>query len=104
MTAQARVEQTGLIYSRATRQFIATVHVADQGASPLSGPLHVVFNGLGPGIQLVNRTGFLGSAPYLTLPNSSSVMPGATVTATVTFTNSSMSYITFAPAVFAGSL
>lgn len=104
VTAQTRVEKTGLIYSRATRQFIATVRVTNQGASPLSGPLHVVFNGLGPGIQLVNRTGFLGSAPYLTLPNSSSVMPGATVTATVTFTNSSPSYITFAPAVFAGSL
>jgi hypothetical protein len=104
VTSQTRVENTGYIYSRATRQFLATVRVTNKGAQPISGPISVVFKGLPSGVDLVNKTGWIGTDPYLTLPNSTNVLPGATVTGTIQFTNQSVSFINYAADVYAGTL
>ncbi|MGJ5817292.1 hypothetical protein [Paludibaculum fermentans] len=104
VTAGVKVETTGYIYSKATKYFVATVRVTNKGLSAISGPLHVAFRNLPAGITLVNKTGTFGSDPYLTLPNSTNVPAGATVSATVQFSNPGLAYINFTPAVYAGTL
>ncbi len=104
VTGGVKVESTGYVYSKATKYFVATIKVTNKGLAPISGPLHVAFRNLPAAISLVNKTGMIGPDPYLTLPNSTNVQPGATVTATVQFSNPGLAYINFVPAVYAGSL
>lgn len=104
VSQQTQVRSTGVIYSRATQRFQTTIRVTNRGDYAIAGPIHVVFKGLPSGVTLVNRTGWIDSDPYLTLPNTTTLQPGATATAVVQFSNPSVSFINFTAEVYAGEL
>jgi hypothetical protein len=104
VTSQARLSTSGYIYSRATGLFSATLWITNTGSTPIAGPIQVVFKGLGAGIRLANRTGWIGPDPYLTIPNSTTLLPGATVLTQIQFSDPTAAWIIFTPAVYAGTL
>ena len=99
-TASIRVTQFGLILNHHTGLFSGTIDFTNTGTSAYSGPLFVVFKTLTPGAVLENATGTYGGNYYLEI-NVTNVAPGQTVSATVTFNKSLVSYT---PELFLGGL
>ncbi|MBD8531251.1 MULTISPECIES: ExeM/NucH family extracellular endonuclease [unclassified Massilia] len=88
VTAAAKVVKSGFTQNRVTGKFTGTVTITNTGSTPMTGPLHLVLQGLTAGVTLDGKSGETGGAPYLTLPGGS-LAAGASVTVTTTFTNPS---------------
>jgi hypothetical protein len=63
-----------------------------------------VLTGLSSGVTLVNPTGSFNGSPYITLPSVTSLAAGQSATITLSFTDPSMTKITFTPVVYSGAL
>jgi hypothetical protein len=101
---QVTVSASGLLYSRVTKLFSGTVTIKNAGPSTVAGPFNVVLTGLPSGVALVNPTGSFNGSPYITLPSVTSLAAGQSTTITLSFTDPSMTKITFAPVVYSGAL
>jgi hypothetical protein len=102
--AQLTVSASGLLYSRVTKLFSGTVTIKNAGSSAVAGPFNVVLTGLPVGVALVNPTASFNGSPYITLPSITSLSAGQTATITFSFTDPSMTKITFTPVVYSGAL
>jgi len=102
--AQISVTASGLLYSRVTKLFSGTVTIKNAGSSAITGPFNLVLTGLPAGVTLVNPTGSFNGSPYITLPSVNSLAAGQSATITLSFTDPSMTKITFTPVVYAGAL
>ena len=102
VTASTSVTRSAVTLVRATGKYSATVKVTNTSAVALSGPLHLVLEGLPAGVTLDNKSGQQGGAPYLTLPGTT-LAPGATVTVTTTFANPSKTNIVYTAKIVSGT-
>ncbi len=99
-TASINVARFGLILNHHTGLFSGTVFFTNTGTSAFTGPLFLVFNNLTSGAILENATGTFGGNFYLEI-NVGTIVPGQTVSATVVFNKSLVSYT---PELFLGGL
>ncbi|QNA88437.1 hypothetical protein G4G28_07935 [Massilia sp. Dwa41.01b] len=102
VTTSSSITRSALLLNRATGKYSATVKITNTSGAVLTGPLHLVLEGLPSGVTLDGKSGEQGGAPYLTLPGAS-LAPGATVSVTTTFTNPSKSSIGYTPKLFTGT-
>jgi predicted extracellular nuclease len=102
VTAAVKIARSGLTLSRATGKYSGTVTITNTGGQTLNGPLHLRLDGLSTGVTLDNRTGMQGSAPYITLPNTS-LAAGASVTVSTVFTNPQKLVINYTSAFVSGT-
>ncbi|NRR31591.1 ExeM/NucH family extracellular endonuclease [Oxalobacteraceae bacterium] len=93
---------SGLAYNRATGRFTGTLSLSNTGATPLSGPFQVVFEGLTAGVSLANATGSHAGASYITV-NAASLAPGATLTLPLNFINPAKASINYTARIYSGT-
>jgi hypothetical protein len=68
VTGQVTITSSGLAYSRVSQTFNGIVTLKNIGATRISGPLQVLFVGMPVNVSLVNATGNVSTAPYITIP------------------------------------
>lgn len=102
VTASAKIAKSGIALNRISGKYSGTVTITNTGATALTGPLHLVLQGLPAGVTLDGKSGEQGGAPYLTLPNAT-LAAGASVTVTTTFTNPSKVSIGYTAKLFSGT-
>lgn len=101
-TGSVAVVQSGLTFNRFTSQYTGTVSLTNRSGYPMTKPLQFMLPGLPAGVTLANKTGDLGGAPYVTLPNAT-LEPGASATVTTTFDNPGKAAIGYTPVLYTGS-
>lgn len=101
---QLSTTASGLAYSRVTQTFDGTVTVNNISSAAISGPIQIVLFGITDGVTLANETSDLSGTPYITVPDSTTLAPGQSVTVNVQFQNPSDATIDFTPVIYAGSL
>ena len=101
--AQVSTTASGLAYSRVSQTYNGTITVRNIGSSPIAGPIQIVFTALPNGVTVANATAKFNGAPYLTIPNVTSLPAGQSATVNVAFQNLSNLTITFAPVIYSGS-
>lgn len=102
VTASAKIARSGIALNRVSGKYSGTVTITNTGATALTGPLHLVLQGLPSGVTLDGKSGEQGGAPYLTLLNAT-LAAGASVTVTTTFTNPSKVSIGYTAKLFSGT-
>lgn len=102
VTASSKIVIGGFSINRATGKTTGNVSITNTSGQPLSGPLHLVLQGLPSGITLDNPAGTHAGAPYLTLPQVN-IAPGATVTVATAFTNGAKRNFIYTPQLVSGS-
>ncbi len=102
VTASSRIVIGGFSINRATGKTTGNVTITNTSAKALTGPLHLVLQGLPDGITLDNPAGTHRGAPYITLPQAS-IAPGATVTVATAFTNGAKRNFTYTPQLVSGA-
>jgi hypothetical protein len=80
------------------------VTVNNISSAAISGPIQIVLFGITDGVTLANETSDLSGTPYITVPDSTTLAPGQSVTVNVQFQNPSDATIDFTPVIYAGSL
>jgi archaellum component FlaF (FlaF/FlaG flagellin family) len=100
---QVTATASGLAYSRVSQTFNGTVTITNTSSAAISGPLQIVFFNLPATVTLVNATNDLSGTPYVTVPATAGIAPGASVTIAVQFSNPLDAIIGFTPAVYTGS-
>ncbi|MBV8897521.1 MAG: hypothetical protein JO051_13495 [Acidobacteriaceae bacterium] len=97
---QYAVTVGALFYNRAHHNYAAVVSLLNNTNSAASGPLSVLISGLPAGVAVTNATSSVGNVPAVqVLPSGGTLSPGASASATVTFTDSSNAPIQFTPSV-----
>jgi hypothetical protein len=86
VTALIRALYSGLIYNRSSRTFSGNVQLVNTSNQAITGPLWMVITNLPSGVSLVNRSGVVGSDPYISV-DVASLGPGQAVTIPVVFNN-----------------
>lgn len=102
VTASSKIVIGGFSINRATGKTTGNVTITNTSAKALTGPLHLVLQGLPDGITLDNPAGMQAGAPYITLPQAS-IAPGATVTVATAFTNGAKRNFTYTPKLVSGA-
>lgn len=102
VTAAVKVNVGGIAPNRLSGKYVGTVTLTNTSGQPLTGPLHLVLQGLPEGVTLDNRSGLQGGAPYLTLP-ATGLAPGATVSVSTSFTNPAKRTINYTPQLVSGA-
>jgi len=102
ITASAKIVKSGFTQNRITGKFTGTVTITNTSGAALTGPLHLVLQGLTAGVTLDGKSGDTDGAPYLTLPNGS-LAAGASVTVTTVFTNPSKTGFGYTAKLFSGT-
>jgi selenium-binding protein 1 len=103
---QVRVTRGGFRFDRAKARFVQSVTFTNTGISPIAGPISLVLDSLSPNATLSNQTGLTSAVlptgrPYFVVQ--SGVLPaGASVSATLEFTNATQAAITYTPRVLTG--
>jgi hypothetical protein len=100
---QIATTASGLVYSRVTQTFNATVNITNTSGSSISGPFQIVFDSLTAGVTVVNATGTFGGWPFVTVPNVSSLAPGQSASVAVQFRDPTNAPISFSPVPYTGS-
>jgi hypothetical protein len=101
VTASLRTSASALVFNRATGKFSGTLSIRNSGASALSGPFQVQFDGLAAGVTLLNASGSHNGAPYISL-DAATLAPGATLTLPLSFSRSGSANIGYTTTVFSG--
>ena len=102
VTAAVAITRSGITLGRVGGKYSGTVTVKNTSGAAITGPLHLVLQGLPSGVTLDNKSGMVDGAPYLTLANTT-LAPGASVTVTTTFTNPSKVGIGYNAKLLSGS-
>jgi len=102
VTASVNVVLGGFSINRATGKTSGNVMITNKSAQALTGPLHLVLQGLPAGITLDNASGTRNGAPYVTLSHAS-IAPGATITIGTTFTNGAKRNFIYTPQLISGA-
>lgn len=102
VTASVAITRSGITLGRVGGKYSGTVTVKNTSGAAITGPLHLVLQGLPSGVTLDNKSGMVDGAPYLTLANTT-LAPGASVTVTTTFTNPSKVGIGYNAKLLSGS-
>ncbi len=88
------VTASGLAYNRRTGTYNGTITISNNSSISISGPLVVAITGLTPGVTVSG-----GVSSISILPAGSSLAPGQSASAPISFLNPSNSLITFTPIV-----
>ncbi len=102
VTASVAITRSGITLGRVGGKYSGTVTVKNTSGAAITGPLHLVLQGLPSGVTLDNKSGMVDGAPYLTLANTT-LAPGASVTVTTAFTNPSKVGIGYNAKLLSGS-
>ena len=102
VTASVAITRSGITLGRVGGKYSGTVTVKNTSGAAITGPLHLVLQGLPSGVTLDNKSGMVDGTPYLTLANTT-LAPGASVTVTTTFTNPSKVGIGYNAKLLSGS-
>ncbi len=102
------VARSGYTSNRRTNQYTQTVTVTNRGYQAITGPINVVLDNLSSNTSLANATGTTANnaplnAPYITVPNSSSLAAGASVTVTLQFAAPTTGSISYSPRTVVGT-
>jgi hypothetical protein len=103
-SSQISVTTSGLLYSRVSKTFSGTATITNTSGTTLSGPFQLVLSGLPSGVALLNATGTFGGSPFITISSVTSLAAGQSATVTISFSDPSMTKITFTPIVYSGAL
>lgn len=101
VSSQVSVTQTGFLRNRVTGIWSSTMTVTNVGATPIAGPVQVLFTNLTAGVGMTNKTGMYQGAPFLTV-SAGTMAPGASVSVSIQFSDPSNSLIQFTPATDTG--
>ncbi len=93
------VVSSGLVYNRRTQMFSGTLTITNTGSSVANGPYSVELTNLTPGVTLTNGTTVSGLPAVQVIGAGASLAPGQTVSAAVSFSNPSMTVISYTPVV-----
>ena len=100
VTTQVRVTSRPFVFNPPTRVSTGVVAVTNQGATPIAGPIHLVFDELAAGLTLLDADGAIDGDPFRT--RNAALRPGETWLVLVRFANPGRVPITFTPRVLAG--
>jgi hypothetical protein len=103
VSSQVSVTQTGFARNRATGLWVATLTVKNTGGTTLSGPVEVVLTNLTNGVTMTNNTGSYAGSPSINV-TTGSLVPGASASVSIQFTNPSNGYISYAAVTYNGAL
>lgn len=104
VSGAVRIVRTGLAVNYAAQQYSGKLMFTNTGKTTLSGPLHVVLQGLTPGVVLNGAHGSHKGAPYLTLPETA-LAPGEKLTVHISLTfGDKKKAIDYTPKLFTGDL
>ncbi len=93
---------SGLSYNRVTQIYSGTLTVTNTGTQAIAGPIQILFTNLSTGVTLVNASGASSGSPYLTA-SATPLVPNASVTVTVLFTNTGTARIGYTPRIYSGA-
>jgi len=104
VTGQVSITSTGLIYSRVSRVYTATVTITNTSGSPIDAPLQFLVTNLAPaGTTLVNATGTTGGNYYITAQSTGTLAAGASITVGAQFGAPAGTTITYTPKLYSGA-
>jgi hypothetical protein len=106
VSAQVKVTRGGFRLNRATGRYVQQVTLKNIGASAIAGPVSLVLDSLSATASLYNKTGVTAAttpagSPYLNV-TAGDLAAGASVMATLEFTNLTNKSILYATRVLAG--
>jgi hypothetical protein len=93
------VTRGGIVRDRATGKYTQKITITNKTTQQLAGPFHVIVDGLSSNATLSNKTGNTANytpvgAPFVT-DSTSSLAPGASLSVTLQFTNSTNGTISY---------
>ncbi|MBV9761656.1 MAG: Ig-like domain repeat protein [Acidobacteriaceae bacterium] len=107
------VTETGLLYSALLANpgspgspggGTTTFTITNTSGATITGPIQIALTNLPAGVTGANNTGTFNGSPYWTVPNSSSLASGASITVIVQLNYPSTTAVSTTPAVYTGSL
>jgi uncharacterized protein len=101
VTSNVQVSRSGLVLNRVTGVFSGTISIKNTSAATINGPINVLLRNLTAGVTLTNAAGTEGGAPYIT--GTGPIVPGATLTLPVTFSNPSRALLNYDVRVVSGN-
>jgi len=113
ISGSVSVTETGILYSPLLANpgspgspggGTTTFTITNTSGATITGPIQMVLNSLPAGVTGANNTGAFSGSPYWTVPNSSSLANGASLTVTVQLNYPSSTAVSTTPAVYTGSL
>jgi len=113
ISSSVSVTETGLLYSPSLANpgspgspggGTTTFTLKNTSGSTITGPIQLVLTNLPSGVTGANNTGTFMGSPYWTVPNSSSLANGASLTVTVQLNYASTTAVSTTPAVYTGSV
>jgi uncharacterized protein len=103
VSARVRTFPTPFIFIPFRGTSVGAVLLQNASRSTITGPVHLVFEGLPPGVTLANADGELLGAPYLTVPFTQTLRPDQIALAVVELANPDRVPITFTIRTVAGA-
>ena len=104
VTSKIKVTSSSFVLNRLTNLYTGTVTVTNTSTSSLDRPLTIVLTNLTMGVTAVNASGLrAGQGYYYTLPGSTALGAGQSVSVPVQFSNPANARISFVGTVYSGS-
>jgi uncharacterized protein len=101
VTSNVQISRSGLVLNRATNVFSGTISIKNTTATTINWPINVLLRNLTAGVTLTNAAGTEGGAPHIS--GTGPIVPGATLTLPVTFTNPSRVVLNYDVRVVSGN-
>jgi hypothetical protein len=109
--SQVTIGQSGMRYDRASGEFVQSVTLTNNSATPVAGPLSLVLNNLTANAELASPSGFTSCQKGTPAPfadagvcTGGSLAPGASVSLMLRFNDPSMQGISYSASVVGGPL
>ncbi len=103
ISSSVAVTGSGLRVDIFKNTYSGTLTFTNTSNAPITGPVHVVFSSLTPGVTVATRTGMLGTEPYITISNGT-IPVGAKVTLSVVYSSPARKGVGFVTKILSGSL
>lgn len=103
VSARLRTLDTGYIRVPFLGFYLGAILIQNTSNAPITGPIHLVFENLPAGISVMNATGDLFGAPYITVPSTNVLRPGQIAAAVVQISNPNRRPITYTLRTVAGA-
>jgi predicted extracellular nuclease len=102
LQGQLSVTRSGALLDRRTGRTVVRLILRSLTGAAISGPVHVLVEGIPSNYQLVNASGEFAGIPYLTVPGG--IPAGTAVVLSLEFTRSSAGSLNFVTSVVQGTL